>query len=378
MRRAFVFGAVVVVGAWLGAGEAPQPVEPVHREDSHRVVEAVARLKLPDRKERLQALETIQRFPDKAVPFLIKAARSDDAVFRARVANALGLVGKGDRDALFALGILLRDPDTFVRREAIAALVKAADASAVPQLETLLADRQETVRADAVVAVADLLPPEKALERLSGLLSHGDARVRRTALAELLRRKDPEVVSLLPNLLKDQDAGVRGDAAAAVARLDGKKAAASLVELLADPDPYVRSTAVVALKDLRAAEATPRIIDLLNDKSDDVRAEAISALGSLRARAAIPALIAQLTATRKELRERAAMAMGLFREQARDAAPGLITLLSDADEGVRQKADLALRLILRANVGFQAGGSLEARQEAIAKWQEAWRKSKSK
>ncbi|MBM4031018.1 MAG: HEAT repeat domain-containing protein [Planctomycetes bacterium] len=374
MERGWLAVLVVMLAGAVCGGEATEAPPPQHGEESHRVVEAIARLKLPDRRDRLQALDTIKRFPDKAVPWLIKAARNDDSVFRARVANALGLVGKGDRDAVWALGVLLRDPDTFVRREAIAALGQAADAAVVPQLEPLLEDASEAVRADAALAIAEL-QPERAAERLKAWLAHPHARVRRTALAELLRRKDPALAAALPALLKDKDPGVRGAAAAALPQVAGKEAVPALVELLGDADPYVRATAVVALKDLRAAATIPRLIEMLADKAEDVQAEAVSALGALQARNAIPALIGQLTAPSRQLRERAAVALGLFREQARAAVPGLILLLGDADEGVRQKADLALRLILRANVGFQAAGSTDHRREATLKWHDVWRKA---
>jgi len=377
MRTLASFLAGFVVGVSLCAGEVPDVSSTSTQGDSHRVVEAIARLKLPARAERLQALETIKRFPDKAIPYLVKAARDEDPVLRARVANALSLVGKGERTALWAIGILLKDPDTFVRREAIAALVKAGDASHVPQIEAMLADQQEPVRADAVVAIADL-EPARAAERLKAFLAHADARVRRTAMAELLSRKDPALAEIVPRMLKDPDPGVRGDAVAALARLRAKDSVPTLIDLLGDAAPYVRVTTIAALKDLQAGQAAPRLIGLLNDPSEEVRAEAISALGSLHVKAAIPALVAQLAAPSKLLRERAAFTLGLFRDAALSAAPDLISLLADADEGVRQKADLALRLILRTNVGFQPGAAADHRQQAIAKWQEAVRKAKTK
>jgi len=395
----------VALAAPVGAGEMPEPRRARRRDQTHRVVEAIARLKLPDRKERLRALETIKRFPEKAIPYLVRAARHDDPVFRARVANALGLVGKGGRDALWALAVLLKDPDTFVRREAIAALVNAGDASHIPQVEPLLADSQEVVRADAVRALAQL-EPDKAPERMKALLKHDDARVRRTALSCLVEREAPGLGELLPGLLRDADGGMRGDAAAvladrawrkvveaavkikapkarqrfydAAARTDPRvrQAADTMIGLLSDPDPYVRTTAICRLKQMRARQAIPRLLGLLADENEDVRAEAISALGVLRATTALRALITHLTAPSKRLRERAAFALGFFGKQARPAVPGLILLLSDADKGVRQKADLALRMILRTSVGFQAGASQERRQEAIRKWQEVWRNSK--
>lgn len=372
--RALVVIASVSLRA--AAGEPAEAEPPRHDDEPHRVVEAIVRLKLPDRKERLRALETIKRFPDKAIPYLLKAARNDDALFRARVANALGLVGKGERDALWALAVLLKDPDTMVRREAIAALARAGDASHVKQIEPLLADREATVRADAVRAVAELEPP-KAIERLKGFLQHADARVRRTALEELVRRQAPDLSALLPPLLKDADGGVRGDAVAALASVAPKDATAQLVELLGDAEPYVRSTTLAALKRLGARETVPRILGLLQDPSEDVRAEAISALGVLGGQEAVTPLLGQLAAPSKQLRERAALSLGFLRDKARPAVPGLIQLLSDGDEGVREKADLGLRLILRTTVGFQAGASLEHRQEAIAKWQEAWTKARN-
>jgi HEAT repeat protein len=369
------------------AGEAPGPAEP-DREAAHRVIEALERLKSPDRKERLRALETFQRFPDKAVRPLVLAARSDDAALRARIANALGLVGKGDRDALFALTTMLRDPDAFVRREAIAALTKAGDASHVPALTPLLEDHVESVRTDAVQALA-ALEPEKAVARLTELLKHKDARVRRAALAELLAKKAPGLDALLPPLLQDEDAGMRTDAASALAKLKGAEAAGTFLGLLGDKDPTVRAAAVAALKDLKAAQAVPRLVDLLQDPSEAVRAEAISALGVLDAdRVSVQPLIAVLSGAPNRLRERAAMALGLLGRPrgkgdakaavARRAVPALIPLLGDDDAGVRQKAHLALKLMLGGSVTFNPAGSVEERQKAIEQWQDVWSKAGSK
>ena len=156
MGRVWLLALVFSIRVVGLAGEAPPERRARRDDEAHRVVEAIARLKLPNRKDRLRALETIKRFPDKAIPVLVRAARNDDPVVRARVANALALVGKGDRDALFALGVLLNDPDAFVRREALAAMAKAGDASHMAQVEALLADGQESVRGDAVRAAAAL------------------------------------------------------------------------------------------------------------------------------------------------------------------------------------------------------------------------------
>lgn len=363
---------VVSVGAW--SGEIGQQEPAPGRERPHRVVEAIVRLKLPERKERLRALKTIQRFPEKAIPYLIKAARSDDALFRARVANALGLVGKGDRDALWALAALLKDPDTMVRREAIAALVRAGDKSHVSTIRPLVNDRQGAVRADAVGAIA-ALDPERAAANTKELLGHDDPQVRRAALAELLRLKPDGLADLVARLVGDADPGVRGDAAAALPRLAGKTCVPKLLELLGDPSPYVRSVAVVGLKRLGAREAVPRLLELLDDKDEGVRCEAVAALGALRAGVAIRPLVGQLTASSARVRERSAFALGLFRGEAQLAVPGLIMLLDDKDEGVRQKADLALRLVLGTKVGYEAGAPREQRLEAIARWQQAWRKA---
>ena len=64
--------------------------------------------------------------------------------------------------------------------------------------------------------------------------------------------------------------------------------------------------------------------------------------------------------------------------RARKAVPALIQLLADDDPGVRQKAHLALRLILGGSVEFSPRGSVEERQKAMADWQALWRASQPK
>jgi HEAT repeat protein len=409
---------MAAVRCW--GGEVPQddpPARTPHREETHRVVEAIVRLRSPERKDRLRALETIERFPGKAIPFLVKAARSDDRLFRARVANALGLVGgetkdddgvvvrEADRNALFALTVLLKDPDAFVRREALAALVRVGDASHAALIVPLLGDPVDAVQADAVRALA-ALGPDGAEARMRELLEHGNARVRRTALAVLLEQKVAGLDGRLFGLLQDPDGGVRGDAAAALAERaqadvakaaaaardaaarrrvvrtaatdmpEVKKVADALMTLLDDKDPFVVATAIRGLKDLQARVAVPRLVGLLEGQPAMVRGEAISALGALGGRPVAAVLAGQLSVSSSVLRQRAAMALGLMGDEARTAVPALIQLLADKDERVRQKADLALRLILRTRVGYRAGASEEERLEAMRKWQQVWQESK--
>ncbi|MFW6107110.1 MAG: HEAT repeat domain-containing protein [bacterium] len=401
-------GVLLVCALWAGAGEALKPPAPRPHDEPHRVVEAIARLRGPDRAARLRALKTIQRFPERAIPFLIKASRSDDRLFRARVTHALGLVGKGDRDALWALETLLEDPDPLVRREAIAALANAGDASHIEAIRKRLGDRVETVRADAVEAIAEL-DPANAVDNMRTLLDHSGPRVRRAALGLLVERKPPGLEDTLYRMLDDKDGGVRGDAAAALAdcvwqrvvgealqvedaaarerlyrtasrtREDVRQAAEAMMQRLDDPDPYARAMAVRALKQFRAAEAVPRLVELLRtEQVERVRSEVISALGILGGSTVVPALASQLDASSTTLRQRAALALGLLRQEARAAVPKLILLLGDREPRVRQKADLALRLILGTSVGYKAGASEEARQEAIRKWEEVWRETKGR
>lgn len=391
----------------LGGG----PAEPGARGDLHRAAEAVARLKLPDVAERVRALETIERFPDKALPYLVRAARNDDALLRARVAHALGRIGKGRRDALFALGELLEDPNVLVRREAILAAAAAGDPSHVPLVEPLLKDAVPAARADAVRALA-ALDPAHAEARMKQLLAHEDAAVRRAALAEtaaalerargqlraekdaqrradLAKAADAQAAQLAQaarSLLGDADAGVRLDATSALAR-SGKATAATFVGLLGDKDALVRAAAVSGLRRVKAADAVPRLIGLLEDPSQGVRAAAISALGELdAARASVRPLVNQLGGSAKRCRERAILALGfLGRKRGKSdvrhklawrAAPALIQLLADEDADIRQKAHLALRFMFGENVVFNARGSVADRERAMAEWQAVWEKKR--
>ncbi len=378
---------LALVGSLALAGEQVRPPGPeVQPRERHRVIEAIARLKMPSSAARQRALRTIERFAEKAIRPLVLAARHDDPVLRARVAHALGRVGKGDRDALFALTTLLRDPEAPVRREAITALGQTGDRSHIAELEKRLDDRVQAVRGDAVHAIAELAGDD-APQHLAELLKHEGPAVRRAALAELLERKPSRLSPLLPSLLKDPDPGVRADAADALARTKKEKAVPPLLALLDDQSPRVRAAAVMALKDAKAKEAVPRLMDLVKDPDESVRLEAISALGLLdHQRVAVEPLMKLLTGPSKRVRERAAFALGLLGRQrgtgdryaprARKAVPALIQRLDDDAPDVRHKAHLALRLILDGTVPFDPHGSAERRQKAMAQWQRLWRKTR--
>ena len=68
----------------------------------------------------------------------------------------------------------LRDPDLFVRRQALGALAALGDRSALPAVEAALADAENSVRWKAALALAELGGPE-AVDTLLGAVARPES-----------------------------------------------------------------------------------------------------------------------------------------------------------------------------------------------------------
>ena len=170
-----------------------------------------------------------------------------DRIGRLRTIRRLGK--RGDMPALKDLGLVLSlEQDPMLRRMAVMGLGSAGRDEAVPALAFALGDRNASVRAQSLRALAKI---EGAAAQVAVIEALGDeaAMVRAEAVRVLGLRGGEDAVEALRDVLLDEtDPAIRRDAVAALAKLPGEEAAFALEIGAADLDPAVRETALAALE----------------------------------------------------------------------------------------------------------------------------------
>ena len=171
--------------------------------------------------------------------------------------------------------------------------------AAVEALDRALSSDAEATRAAAVDALARVGTASSVGRIVKVASDDPSARVRRTGLRGLIKRrpveKHPEVVELCEALLKDDDAGVREEAAFSLAAKGVDTAVKPLAGALHDSEWTVAVVAAVSLGKTRQAGALNPLAELLKSSPDwRLRGAAVVGLGHLYEKEAVPHVIAAL------------------------------------------------------------------------------------
>jgi HEAT repeat protein len=223
---------------------------------------------------------------------LVEALRTDASLqVRVMCARALGAAGWASAaDPLAQVAALFVDESlTWVRTEAIEALVALGDPSAVHALARHLMYRDQPpdisdADRDAVRTVPGWdLPDTRHLlvDQLIEALAEEEEAVHQRVAAMLSWLDD---VSLQPLLDALSDPHRRCGAALALGQLHDARAVAGLVDVLDDPDPEVRRRASWSLGELHDPIAVESLIRVTRDENYAVRlaaGEALDKLGSV-------------------------------------------------------------------------------------------------
>ncbi|MFI5279470.1 MAG: peptidylprolyl isomerase [Gemmatimonadales bacterium] len=285
------------------------------------------------------------------------ALRAQESGSAADLAQLLALEDRKVFDAA-TLQRAAQHPDSLVRRYAAIVMGRIGDASAVPLLRTLLADRDSAVRIEAafacgtlgsVLLVPDLVQlvarfPQSATgdfeteivtalaklggsdaeAALGGVLDRHPAarqeadRATSTVLIEAWRLgRRSALARRLPDYIRDARGEWRRDAAYSASRMRLASASAQLLEAAADEDPMTRSYVVRALT-AQAADSSgiprgtflSRLRALVDDSSSAVRVNALRALGTFEDSSLVPLAAARLTDRDPNVPVQAAQALG--------------------------------------------------------------------
>lgn len=230
-----------------------------------------------------------------AVDALIEALRDEDEDVRAEAAEALGLLGEG-RAAAALLENLAGDPCGEVKVNAVNALGRLGDPSAIPQLKRLVVGRDEEnvvwdeaealasgwddwldVQVRAIEALADLGAGE-AVDDIVSVLRDEMGQNLSAVVPGALSRMGDAGIRVLASFLYVADERLRRGAAKALAKVDLDNARAALAQGLCDSTPEVRLTALQGLADHDPSD--PRLAGLFDDPDGQVAAAAVRLCGT--------------------------------------------------------------------------------------------------
>ncbi len=189
-------------------------------------------MKDPDWTVRREAVVTLGEMGDeRCVAPLVHALQDGDWQVREAVVEALGQVGSPAVEHLIKR---LRDWD--IRKSAIRALGKIKDERVLDPLMQQM--HHDEFKDDATEALVELGAP--AVERLVGALKDKDEMVRQQAIIALGRIKDPTALDPLIEMLQDPNWLARLTAAAALEKIGDERGRLAIKPLLKDPDMVVR------------------------------------------------------------------------------------------------------------------------------------------
>jgi HEAT repeat protein len=307
-------------------------------------------------------LQNLRREARPALPALIRALSDEHKHVRGSAALAIGAVGPEAESAVPALIEALskeRDPSTQGNLAEALGEIGPASAPAVPELTTLLDSKLWATRRDAADAMGRIGPAAKsAIPKLTALLSDNDGNVRLAAAQALglIGVRTEAAVEGLKQLFNDEDKRARGNAIQAVWRLTKRPELVmpAIVSNLKESNFWGLQVSQILETLIEVGppgkDAESLLVKELAKEVSFHRNDSFLALWSVRGRpgdGVIP-----LLETLKDSTERADAigALGWLGKGARNAIPGLRTLLQDEnrDQRMRSAAAEALREIKAA------------------------------
>jgi cyclophilin family peptidyl-prolyl cis-trans isomerase/HEAT repeat protein len=230
----------------------------------------------------IEAVRALGRIADeRAAEPLVKFVYTRDLhpMARAEGLSALGETpGAVSPDAFVDF---LGDRSPAVRIAALQALAKRDEETFLIVLSGLDPDSHWSVRA-ALATILGTKDPEKALPRLTPMLSDTDARVIPSVLAAMTKLKAPDMATILVEHLAKEDVGIRTAAATNIGELKPDRGADLLLGAYkrgeADLVIDTRAAAIEALSKYGAAVAVPVLRAALADKDWALRVKAAELL----------------------------------------------------------------------------------------------------
>ncbi len=212
-----------------------------------------------------------------------------------------GIVGSlGERreaKAVPQLASLLEDKDAMLAQAAIRALgkigteeaAKALAAAKVAREHRALQNDSVLLCADAMLASGDAAGAAKIYRAYTE--SYHDPIVRLAAFRGLVRAEREKAVPLVLALLEDKDAKLKQAAYLFMGQMPGVEATKAFADKLPSLPPANRAALIAVLAGRGDKAACPAVVKALDDAEENVRVAAIKALATLGDAAIVPALL---------------------------------------------------------------------------------------
>ena len=177
------------------------------------------------------------------------------------------------------------------------------------------------------------------------LVKHENILVRRQAIRALGKLKDPSAIPTLENALADPERSVRAAAVFALAEAPGPQSVAKLIDVVRRVREFQIFEAVSSALTSVDARYLPQVLALASDPDVVMRRMALYALGGRGDRLALPAMIAALDDPDLYVRFRAAHGLQAFRNEAKPVE-ALHHALADSDVIIQNRAAVSLAIAL--------------------------------
>lgn len=208
----------------------------------------------------------------------------------------------------------IKNPDPFVRLEAVQALSDADILEDEARLVTIMGDADWQVRNAAVQGLARRSAPEAIRALLESVREdHRNLAILNSAI-QVLVMCDVDTLPTLVEFLRDKDADLRMQAALALGEQRDKRALPMLLETLKDPDINVRFHVIEALGKLRESAAAGPLARIAQTGEFFLAFPALEALRQIGDSTVAPGLVNLLQI--ESLREPAAETLGALGDEA--------------------------------------------------------------
>lgn len=160
---------------------------------------------------------------------------------------------------------------------AVKTLLKRKHPQLITILTQLLQDSERQIRCDTLSAL-NKIPDVMVVDMLILALSDEDTLLRKAAVRSLGERQDVKSIEPLITTLQDVDVNVRMEAVKALEKINDERVVDALLQVLNDENPNVRACVVLALGNLRNPKAIEALNRCLQDSSSIVSKMAQEAL----------------------------------------------------------------------------------------------------
>lgn len=239
---------------------------------------------------------------------------------------------------------LLADPQEQVRLALATALIKLRTADAQALLMRLTEDLSPRVQSLAVDGLVDYYHPNyvrsgwsASVSSLASDLKGRFSKPNPVTVAEYANVNPSAVEAVAGVLRQGRSDEARANAARALGVLLARESLADLVDGTRSRNSKVILECLLAIRKIKDTSAGPQIVFLLDDPDPAIRAAAVRAVGQLQARDAVPGLVSILAgADKREVRVQAMIALAKIPDNGQREL--FLRYLVDSDKGLRAAA----------------------------------------